>query len=105
MADSPSTALPPDADPPPDSPALRGAGERADVACRRPGGPHERRHEALRAAYDAGLAAVGAIVVTAADLEELHPDGCPGCAVCGLLLPILRAGRAAVLEAARAARR
>jgi hypothetical protein len=103
MADDPPTALPADADSPLDSPALRGADGRADAACRRPRGPHERRHEALRAAYDAGLAAVGAIVVTAADLEALHPDGCPGCAVCGLL-PILRAGRAAVLEAARASR-
>ena len=43
--------------------------------------------------------------MTTTDLEELHPGGCPGCVICGRLLPILQAGRAALLEAARAARR
>ena len=108
MATDPTTDHPDQADGSLGPPPLHEAGgraDRADTACGRRRGPHALRPEALREVYHAGLAAVGAIVVTTTDLEELHPGGCPGCVICGRLLPILQAGRAAVLEAARAARR
>jgi hypothetical protein len=87
-----------DADPPPTPPPAGRTDGRARTACKRPPALLTG-DDALAAAARAGLETIGRLVVVTGDLEGLHPGGCPGCAVCRRLLPVMRAGRAAVLEA------